>query len=49
MRGASGARKSMHRSRIGGYLIGGAIIVFSLVVIAAVLAGAVGLAVELLR
>ena len=39
----------MDRSRIIGYLIGGAIIVFSLLVIAAVLAGAVGLAVELLR
>ena len=44
-----GARKAMDRSRIIGYLIGGAIIVFSLLVIAAVLAGAVGLAVELLR
>jgi len=39
----------MNRSRISGYLLGGAIIVFSLLVIAAVLAGAVGLAVELLR
>jgi hypothetical protein len=39
----------MDRSRIIGYLLGGAIIVFSLVVIAAVLAGAVGLTVELLR
>jgi hypothetical protein len=39
----------MNRSRISGYLLGGAMIVFALVVIAAVLAGAVGLAVELLR
>jgi hypothetical protein len=37
------------RPRIGGYLLGGAVIIFGLMVIAAVLAGAVWLAVELLR
>jgi hypothetical protein len=42
-------RRKMNRSNISGYLIGGAVIVFGLVVIAAVLAGAVWLAVGLLR
>jgi hypothetical protein len=38
-----------HSRNIIGYLLGGAVIIFGLVVIAAVLAGAVWLAVELLR
>jgi hypothetical protein len=39
----------MRQSRLVGYVIGGAIILFNIVVIAAVLAGAVWLAVWLLQ
>ena len=39
----------MNRSRIGGYVLGGAVIVFGNAVMAAVLTGAVWMAVGLLR